>query len=373
MRTRQSHHHNQKLATAFARSFCLAILGLPVAGCTAVARETPAAEIAATVVSDAAPEDAILARQRVLHSLADRLEMAYLFPDEGAKYAQHLRSREITVEEAGQAPEDFAKIITAELQAIHPDAHLRLEAAQSGPGGPGGPGGEPPAANMVTHHFAGTAYLRLDAMWGADHIMTALDDFVTASAEAKTLIIDLRKNRGGGLREMDLLFSHLFSEPTDLVVMELRKVIYESDGMPFGEAASMRRIEAPEKLVRMMHSAAPAQAPLLTDLDVLVLTSPTTASAAEHLALSLQRTGRAMVIGEPSRGAAHFGGLLPTGNGFRAFIPAGRTYDPDTGASWEGKGIAPDLASSAEDALDIALERAGHDQAERRSFVEAVG
>jgi hypothetical protein len=41
-----------------------------------------------------------------------------------------------------------------------------------------------------------------------------------------------------------------------------------------------------------------------------------------------------------------------------AFIPVGRTIDPDTGADWEGVGIEPDIACAPEEALDEAMRRA---------------
>ena len=58
-------------------------------------------------------------------------------------------------------------------------------------------------------------------------------------------------------------------------------------------------------------------------------------------------------------GGAHFGGMGPMGKGYAAFVPVGRTFDPDTGQSWEGTGVAPDVAVPAEQALDEALKLAG--------------
>jgi DNA-binding protein H-NS len=43
---------------------------------------------------------------------------------------------------------------------------------------------------------------------------------------------------------------------------------------------------------------------------------------------------------------------------FMAFIPVGRTYDPDTGEGWQGVGVTPDVAVLADQALDEALRRA---------------
>ena len=47
------------------------------------------------------------------------------------------------------------------------------------------------------------------------------------------------------------------------------------------------------------------------------------------------------------------------GAGYAAFVPVGRTFDPDTGQSWEGTGVAPDVAVPADKALDEALKLAG--------------
>ena len=46
------------------------------------------------------------------------------------------------------------------------------------------------------------------------------------------------------------------------------------------------------------------------------------------------------------------------GTGYAAFIPVGRTFDPDTGESWEGSGVQPDVAVPADKALDEALKLA---------------
>ena len=46
------------------------------------------------------------------------------------------------------------------------------------------------------------------------------------------------------------------------------------------------------------------------------------------------------------------------GERFAAFVPVGRTYDPDTNWDWEGRGVAPDLQVPADQALDVARARA---------------
>ena len=92
----------------------------------------------------------------------------------------------------------------------------------------------------------------------------------------------------------------------------------------------------------------------LPAVDVYVLTGPGTGSAAEAFAFTLQRTGRARVVGEHSQGAAHGGGWVPLGDGFVIFIPTFRGFDPRTGDDWEGTGVQPDIAAPADAALDVA-------------------
>ena len=99
----------------------------------------------------------------------------------------------------------------------------------------------------------------------------------------------------------------------------------------------------------------------LAKAKVYLLTAQRTASAGEHLSLSLKRTKRATLIGETTRGAGHYGSMVPLDKEFTyaAFIPVGRTFDPDTNQGWEGTGVAPDVAVPADKALDEALRLAG--------------
>jgi C-terminal processing protease CtpA/Prc len=90
-----------------------------------------------------------------------------------------------------------------------------------------------------------------------------------------------------------------------------------------------------------------------------LLTSKKTGSAGEHLALSLKRTGRATLIGESTAGAGHYGNVMRMGPSYAAFVPVGRTFDPDTNEGWEGVGVKPNVEVPADKALDEALNLAG--------------
>lgn len=297
-------------------------------------------------------------QREALNRLAKLLEDLYVFPDKGSLYAKYLRERTATIGNVDK--EEFANLITEELRNIHKDAHLRVEVEEQNNEGPG-LNNTPPETSLNTLFFpaAEIAYIRFDALWGDPETMSTLREFADESESVRSVIIDLRKNRGGGLAEIDFFASELFAESTDLLVMEVRRTIYEMEGGPFGEGPTLQKTDSPEASVRLLHKVIPADSPKLLDKKVYILTSSMTASAAEHFALAMQRTSRATVVGETSKGAAHFGGLMPIGNGLRAFVPAGRTYNPDTGNSWEGVGVQPDINSLSADALIATLKDIG--------------
>ena len=90
------------------------------------------------------------------------------------------------------------------------------------------------------------------------------------------------------------------------------------------------------------------------DVPLYVLISGRTASAAESTAYTLQAAKRAIVVGEPSAGAANPGGEFPAGDGFFVFVSTSTTVNPTTGTNWENSGVKPDVLTTP----DKALERA---------------
>ena len=159
---------------------------------------------------------------------------------------------------------------------------------------------------------------------------------------------------------MDAIFPDLFARPTALVTMDTRAAVERGNGSPLDDSPTLTREPAGDDLVRRVHRAIPHPTETrLFDAKVFVLTSGFTGSAAEHFALALKRSGRATLIGAATGGAGHYGGMRRIGRRFAAFVPVGRTYDPDTGKGWEGEGVAPDVAVPAREALAEALRRSG--------------
>lgn len=300
----------------------------------------------------------------VVETLATTLEDNFVFPEVGKSYAAALRSK---LKAGGYASfpdaKAFAAAVTADLQAIHPDGHLKLHAPQPGASGERhvrrGPGTEN-TIDKAGWLADGVAYLSFTQFPGNEATLTRLREFLATHSSARTVIIDARRHGGGGLAEMDLMFPYFFDKAQPLVSMDTRVAVEQRRGSFMEEGETMRRLSGPEGVVRRSHWVVPAKdATPLRSAKIFLLTSKRTASAAEHLALSLKRTHRATLIGEVTRGAGHYGGTEDLGFGYSAFIPIGRTFDPDTNEGWEGKGVRPDIEVPADQALDEALRRAG--------------
>jgi hypothetical protein len=344
----------------------LAAAALAATGIAAAQDPRPAPPVAV-------PADSEAHRAEVVGRLASALEENFVFPDIARRYAEALRTKAAA---GGYADlgERFADTVTADLQAIHPDRHLRLGA--TGARAAAGPGPRrvmrmPDASESVGESgwiADGVAYIELTLFPGDPRVVDQVRAFMAAHSNAHAIIFDIRRHRGGGLAEMDVIFSYLFARETLLVGMDTRTAAERNGGNPLGEPATLRTASAPESVVRRMHYAIPgAQATPLRGARVFVLTSRRSGSAAEHFALAMKRTGRATLIGEPTAGAGHYGRMVDFG-GYAAFIPVGRTYDPDNNQGWEGTGVSPNVAMPADQALDEALRRAGVDPTRRRSL-----
>jgi C-terminal processing protease CtpA/Prc len=304
-------------------------------------------------------------RRQAVRELAATLESDFVSPEVGAKYAAMLRSNLATGAYDGLAdPAAFGERITADLQAISPDGHLRLapraafETRRPAPAdAPRSTVASGPPGLEEARMIGDVAYLRFNEFPDDPVVASSARGFLLANAGARAVIIDARPHRGGGLRVMDAILPLLYAQPTRLVRMDTRAAV-AAEG-PLQDGPTLIRQASAPTVVSRDHVVTPDRAERrLQSVPVYYLTSRRTASAAEHLALAFKRTHRAMLIGETTRGAGHFGGLSTIAERFAAFVPVGRTYDPDTGWDWEGKGVAPDVRVPADDALGEALRRA---------------
>jgi hypothetical protein len=299
-------------------------------------------------------------RTAAIQQLADLIESDFVYPEIGKRYATELRRKLAANAYADLSTEaEVAAAVTADLQRVHREGHLKLmapDAAQESTS---------PAHRDQAHGVSksewlapGVAYMRLHGFTGNEKERDRLREVLDSFSNAATLIIDARQYHGGTPMEGDVMFSYFFEQPARLLWMDVRREVDERGGNPMTDGPTLERITGPDGIVRRAWIAVPSErSTALRTAQIFVLTSKETSSAGEGFALALKRTRRATLIGETTAGAGHFGRTVPLPGGYRAFIPVGRPFDPDTGKGWEQTGVDADIAVRADRALDEALRR----------------
>jgi hypothetical protein len=317
------------------------------------------------------------------------VEENYVFPDVAKKYAQTLRSRTARGEYDRLGTRGaLAAALNRHVQAVHRDGHLKIYAqsagagaqpqvmmvapqAQEGPVEPARPGPGKPIEE-ARWLAPGIAYIRFTIFPLDPAVTAAAANFMKDHADARTVIFDVRTNKGGGMSQTVAMLPYLFDKETVLVRGDTRASVIEDMGGAPNMPPWVRLASPSTQGVRTEDTFVkphPSERRLF-DAKVYVLTSNFTASAAEAFAFGLKTTGRATLIGERTTGGGHF---APPGqrvnDKFAAFVPIGRAYDPRTGKGWEGTGVEPDIKVPAEKALVEALVRSGiaRGEAERLS------
>jgi hypothetical protein len=295
-------------------------------------------------------------KKEVIDSISTILDRSYVFPDIGAKIGQHLQDKlakgaynELT------DPMGFAGVLTEDVRSVNNDLHLRVRFD---------PQGIAERRNTVTpedslaflqrqrrmgqknnHGFkevkvldGNIGYLNLSGFFDVDEFSGA-----TASAamnflsNTDALIIDLRMNGGGSPSMIQLISSYLFdSDPVHLNTFYYRPLDDLTQTWTLPYVSGKRR----------------------PDIDVYVLTSSRTFSAAEEFSYNLRNLERATLVGEVTGGGAHPGGTQIATDRFTVWVPTGRAINPITKTNWEGTGVKPHIEVPADDALLVARMKA---------------
>jgi hypothetical protein len=298
--------------------------------------------------TDADPADVVSKVQALL-------EAHYVHPDVAAAVSGVL-AEGLT---AGRYPRDaveLAAAVTADLQSVNGDKHLRLlyraEAL-------------PPRAD------------RNDADYEAEEIA-----YLTRWADRASGGVACVQRLAGNVGYLDLhplLFpAALCGEivtgamslvaTTDALILDLRQCLGGEPGMTAFIASYLWDHE-PVQLSghRERQDATPRQSWTLPYVPgrrfgkskpVYVLTSSTTFSGGEHLSYDLQQLGRATVVGERTGGGANGREGFPVHPHLEATISISESVSPVTGGSWEGTGVTPDVETTAEQARDTAYRLA---------------
>lgn len=176
-------------------------------------------------------------------------------------------------------------------------------------------------------------YMKIVECMNPDRGLKAVTAALLFIENTKGLIIDLRGNGGGygGLQEL-ILTSYFSEEPVHI------STFYSNDAPP------NKSYTLPFTIGKRREGT-----PLYIIID------KKTGSAAEFFAYTLQTFKKAIIIGEPSAGAAHMNSYYSLGNNFRISVSTGAPKNPVTNTNWEGIGIIPDVIETPANAKEKAL------------------
>jgi hypothetical protein len=172
-------------------------------------------------------------------------------------------------------------------------------------------------------------YLKLDgfanSVWAREEAVGVMNFFANMDA----LIIDLCDNRGGHGNMVKLFMSYFFDNATQIGARYIRK----------------------DKRIEQSWTTDEVDGRKLSNIDLYILTSSNTFSAAEAFAFSLQNLNRATVIGEKTAGGGHTVETVSnTEFKITARIPDGRGL----GKTFEGVGVEPDIKVPINEAFNTA-------------------
>jgi C-terminal processing protease CtpA/Prc len=241
--------------------------------------------------------------------------------------------------------EAFATAVTDDLQSVNRDKHLRLLHSVEEV-----PERQEPIVRDETRHrqdaeLAGHGFAKVERLAGNIGLMNIrrlFDVSVSGAAavaamnlvaDADVLLIDLRRNSGGDPAMVALLCSYLFDEATHLNDLYFRP-----------SNSTTQYWTHPFVPGRKFGDRKP----------IYVLVSNYTFSGAEELSYNLQQLKRATLVGGTTRGGAHPGDCYRVSDHLVAAVPSGRAINPVSGTNWEGVGVQPDIAVSAEYAFGVA-------------------
>jgi retinol-binding protein 3 len=270
-------------------------------------------------------------RAEAVESVAAIMERHYPWPDTAGMIATHLRGRlQSRAYDSIGTLDGLARALSRDVRAIHGDLHLSVRA-----GTPSLPAGLPNVGFDRVERLAGNVgYLRMRMIAGSPDAFDAVADALRSLDGTDAVVLDLRGVPGGSAAMANFLISH-FTPPG---------------------VASLGVENVAQKTTVIRHTLATVPGPRRVTVPLYVLVDRGSASAAEDIPFVLQNLGRATIVGERTAGAGRNVARYRAAHGLSVGVSISRVYDPATGREWERVGIAPDIVTSSEAALDAALD-----------------
>lgn len=284
----------------------------------------------------------------IIDAALARILAEYIDEDKAIQTAGFVRDRLAAGSYEALRGEAFCHLVTDDLQRITSDKHLRLLWSDEPQDVNGAEEDEEFFADLALSENQGIrrverlmgdiGYLGTTLVGEPADAATMISAAMALIANTKALILDLRDNRGGSTYGMAYWCSYFFPDGESVHLTD----VYRRTTRSTQQFWTLPYVPGTRYL----------------DRPVYVLTGPVTFSGAEDLAYNLKVHGRALLIGESTRGGAHPTAFYPLSEHITITVPYARSINPVTGGDWEGTGVVPDLAVPAAQALDVAYQHA---------------
>ena len=297
----------------------------------------------------AAPEALTGAEARAIAvEVAKVFETKYIRPEEGKEIADFIRGNAARGAYDGlRNCRDLAGRLHEDARSVNGDRHIAVHCSPERIANQRTPELKKEQARearlrarMDNHGFrevhvlpGNIGYLKMNRFDGTREAFATATAAMQFLASTYAVIIDLRWNPGGDSRMVQVLSSYfLGDEPEILDVFHFRE---------------SNRIE-------QLWSLPYVPGRTLEDVDLYILTSGFTFSAAEGLAYDLQALKRATVVGENTMGGGHAIDTVTIKDKLLVNVPHAVSINPVTGKNFQGVGVKPDVEAGCENALQAA-------------------
>jgi hypothetical protein len=307
-------------------------------------------------------------RTAIVDKVSDILAKNYLFPEKGEKMKYLLREKlkngdydKIT------DMKKLAEQLTSDLQDFSKDRHLvvvyspgkvaELKKEESHPGEE-----ESEEIRKIRYEKqrrnnfgfrkleildGNIGYLDLRSFQDTEDAAPTAIGAINFLSNADAIIIDLRNNHGGTASMYLLLCSYFFSSET----------------VHLGDIYSRCT-----NTTRQFRTLPYVPGKRMPNVDLYILTSRRTFSAAEEFTYDLKHLNRATIIGESTGGGAHMVTRMIVNDYIYMFVPFTGAINPRTKTNWEGVGVKPHISVPEEKAFQVAYLTALKKCAEKSTY-----
>jgi hypothetical protein len=293
--------------------------------------------------------------KQLTSSISQLMQSEYIFPEQAKKMAQLLTNKtEKGKYNQFKQPKALSEQLTEDLRSINQDLHIRvsfnperiaeIKASESSSQAQQISESELKSMQRANYGFkevklleGNVGYINLTGFYDpkyAGETAVAAMNFV---ANVDAIIFDLRENGGGSGGMYQLLASYLF----DADPVQINSIYWRAENSHV-QTWTLPHVPGKRR----------------PDVDVYILTSSRTFSAAEVFSYGLKHLERATLIGETTGGGAHPGGYSIASDRFMVWLPRGRAINPITKTNWEGKGVFPHIKVPKEEAFNTAYMKA---------------